>query len=144
MRIKKSQRRSRKAGRSRKACRKARRSMHGGAVVTVYNKLPPTEEIKILHKSPVVNILHTLIDYLEQNVGVADVFAQGRGMTRVQLITDLLKGELVLHPINYDRTIYVIIRVTDPRPPFPSPPHIQYHESEPFRIPEYVPPPSSL
>ena len=95
--------------------------MHGGAVVLVYNKLPPTEEIKIRHKSPVVNILRTLITYLEQNVGVADVFAQGRGTTRVQLINDLLTGELVLHPINYDRTIYVIIRVTDPHPPFPSP-----------------------
>ena len=145
MQIKKSQRRDRKAGRkacrSRKSCRKARRSMHGGAVVTVYNKLPPTEAIKILHKSPVVNILHTLIDYLEQNVGVADVFAQGRGMTRVQLITDLLKGELVLHPINYDR-IYVIIRVTDPRPPFPSPPPFP-EDVPPLLVPAYVPPPSS-
>ena len=140
MQIKKSQRRGRKACRSRKACRKARRSMHGGAVVRVYNKLRPTKEINILHKSG--NVLNTLIVYLEQNVGVADVFAQSRGTTRVQLINDLRNGELVLHPIKYDGTIYVIIRVTDPRPPFPTPPPFPENVPPPS-VPAYVPPPSS-
>jgi hypothetical protein len=157
MRIKKSQRRSRKAGRKayrsrragRKACRsrsQARRIMHGGAVVTVYNQIPHSDEIgnviKIQYESFPPPVLQLLIEYLKQNVSDADAFAKGRGTTRDQLITELNSGVLDIHPIDYESTKYGIIRVGK-RPPFPSPPQIQYHESEPFRIPEYVPPPSS-
>jgi hypothetical protein len=91
--------------------------MHGGAVVTVYNQIPHTKEIKmILHELPV---LDTLIAYLEQQQhdDVADVFAAGRGTTREQLITDLRSEKLKLDQIRDD--LYVI--------------------NEPFRMPEYVP-----
>jgi hypothetical protein len=94
--------------------------MHGGAVVTVYNKLPPTKEIKmILDESPV---LDTLIAYLEQQQhdDVADVFAAGRGTTREQLITDLRSEKLKLDQIGGG--LYAI--------------------NEPFLVPAYVPPPS--
>ena len=141
MRNKKSQRRSRKAGRkacrSRKSCRKARRSMHGGGgeVVTVHNQNPPSYQLGssmiIQHKSPYV--LDTFIDSLGDKsgrVGLANVFAKGRGTTREQLINDLRSGKLLLHPLDFYN--YAIISDTDPRPPFP----------EPLLMPpEYVPPP---
>jgi hypothetical protein len=140
MRNKKSQRRSRKACRSRRAgrkayrSRKARRSMYGGVVVTVHNQNPPSYKdgsyMKIQHKSP--DVLSEFIDSLNDDggrVGVADVFAKGRGTTRGQLINDLRSGKLLLHLLDYSK--YAIISDTDPRPSFP----------EPFRMPEYFPPP---
>ena len=140
MRNKKSQRSSRKAYRSRRAgrkayrSRKARRSMHGGVVVTVHNQNPPSykdgSSMRIQHKSS--DILSEFIASLKdegRRVGVADVFAGNRGTTREQLINDLRSGKLLLHLL--DSFEYVIIGANDPRPSFP----------EPFRMPEYFPPP---
>jgi hypothetical protein len=114
---KKSQRRSRKACRSRRVGRNAYRShkarMHGGVKgvkVSIYNKLPATEEINIIHKPP-QTVLNTLIVHLENFAGVGDVFARDRETTRVQLISDLRNGELVLYQI--DPITYAIIRKTD-------------------------------
>jgi hypothetical protein len=151
MQIKKSQRRGRKACRSRRAGRKAyrsrrqaRRSMHGGIspppplplppleVITVYNHLPPTEgfgnSIKI--NLPTLDVLNDFITNLNERVGMANVFAQGRGMTKDQLINDLRNGELVIRPLDDSYSKYVIIGRNDQRPVLRNP------------IPEYVPPPS--
>lgn len=161
MQIKKSQRRSRKAGRkachsrkacrSRKSCRKARRSMHGGilpppllplpprVVVTVHNQNPPSYKIGSFMRIEEPDVSSAFIASLNDKSkrGLADAFAKGRGTTREQLINDLRSGKLLLHPLDYYKVNYVIIRETDPRPSLHSSP-------EPFLVPAYVPPPSAL
>ncbi len=103
-------------------------------MVTVHNQNPPSYKIgssmRIERKSP--DVLSAFIASLNDSarVGVANAFANGRGKTREQLINDLQSGELLLHPLDYYKVNYAIIRDTDPRPSYPEPKYVPFYDPD--------------